>query len=149
MNKKNFYILSIVIFILLIYGVTRWIDYREKNLADLLDTSKIEKIYYNQLPKMDERAAYNRQLTDEQSIQKLISFLSQYRVKKIGDRDFISEYPDEQFQFQLEYEDNRITMPSLIERDVLLNDMYQYEIINGPVDYEWLEEFLMRNGEEV
>ena len=42
----------------------------------------------------------------------------------------------------------RSTMPSLIERDVLLNDMYQYEITNGPVDYEWLEEFLERRGEE-
>lgn len=149
MKKENFYILSILIFILLIYGVTRWIDYREKNLADLLDTSNIEKIYYNQLPKMDERAAYNRQLTDDQSIQELISFLNQYKVKKIGDRDFVSEYPDEQFQFQLDYEDDRVTMPSLIERNVLLNEMYQYEITNGPVDYEWLEEFLERNGEEV
>lgn len=148
MNKRNFYILSIVIFILLLYGVTRWADYREKNLADLLDTSKIERIYYNQLPIMDEKAAYNRQLTDDQSIQELISFLNQYKVKKIGDRDFVSEYPDEQFQFQLEYEDDRVTMPSLIERDVLLNDMYQYEITNGPVDYEWLEEFLERRGEE-
>ncbi|WP_226674702.1 hypothetical protein [Mesobacillus jeotgali] len=147
MKKKNFYILSIVIFIFLIYGVARWNDYREKNLADLLDTSKIEKIYYNQLPIKDEMAAYNRQLTDGQSIQALITFLSRYKVKKIGDRDFVSEYPDE--QFQLEYEDDRVTMPSIIERDVLLNDMYQYEITNGSVDYEWLEEFLERNGEEV
>ncbi|MBT2692069.1 hypothetical protein [Bacillus sp. ISL-55] len=149
MNKKNFYILSIVILLLLIFGVTRWVDYREKNLADLLDASKIEKIYYNQLPIKDEKAAYNRQLTDDQSIQELISFLSQYKVKKIGDRDFVTEYPEEQFQFQMEYEDNRVTMPSLIEREVLLFDMYQFEITNGPVDYEWLEEFLERKGEEV
>jgi hypothetical protein len=149
LKKKNFYILSIVILIFLIYGVTRWNDYREKNLADLLDTSKIEKIYYNQLPIKDEKAAYNRQLTDSKAIQELINLLSQYRVKKIGDRDFVSEYPDEQFQFQLEYEDNRVTMPSLIERDVLLNHMYQYEITNGPVDNEWLEEFLERKGEGV
>ncbi|WLR57213.1 hypothetical protein LC048_10310 [Mesobacillus subterraneus] len=149
MKKKNFYIFSIVIVILLIYGVTSWDDYREKTLADLLDTSKIEKIYYNQLPIKDEKAAYNRQLTDDKAIQELISYLSQYRVKKIGDRDFVSEYPDEQFIFQLEYEDDQVTTPSLIERDVLLNDQYQYEITNGPVDYQWLEEFLMKNGEEL
>lgn len=149
MKKKNFYILSIAILILLIYGVAKWDDYREKNLASLLDTSEIEKIYYNQLPIKDEKAAYNRQLTNDQSIKELISFLSQYKVKKVGERDFVSEYPEEQFQFQLEYKDERITMPSLIEKDILLHDLYQYHITNGPVDYEWLERFLEENGEEI
>lgn len=148
MKKKNFYILSIAILILLIYGVAKWDDYREKNLASLLDTSEIEKIYYNQLPIKDEKAAYNRQLTNDQSIKELISFLSQYKVEKVGERDFVSEYPEEQFQFQLEYKDERITMPSLIEKDILLHDLYQYHITNGPVDYEWLERFLEENGEE-
>lgn len=149
MKKKNFYILSIAILILLIYGVAKWDDYREKNLASLLDTSEIEKIYYNQLPIKDEKAAYNRQLTNDQSIKELISFLSQYKVEKVGERDFVSEYPEEQFQFQLEYKDERITMPSLIEKDILLHDLYQYHITNGPVDYEWLERFLEENGEEI
>ncbi|UYZ24172.1 hypothetical protein [Mesobacillus jeotgali] len=149
MKKKNFYILSIAILILLIYGVAKWDDYREKNLVSLLDTSKIEKIYYNQLPIMDEKAAYNRQITETASILELIHFLSQYNLKKVGDRDFVSEYPDEQFQFQLEYKDERITMPSLIEKDILLHDLYQYHITNGPVDYEWLEWFLEKHGEEV
>jgi len=148
LKKKNFYILSIAILILLIYGVAKWDDYREKNLASLLDTSEIEKIYYNQLPIKDEKAAYNRQLTNDQSIKELISFLSQYKVEKVGERDFVSEYPEEQFQFQLEYKDERITMPSLIEKDILLHDLYQYHITNGPVDYEWLERFLEENGEE-
>jgi len=149
LKKKNFYILSIAILILLIYGVAKWDDYREKNLASLLDTSEIEKIYYNQLPIKDEKAAYNRQLTNDQSIKELISFLSQYKVEKVGERDFVSEYPEEQFQFQLEYKDERITMPSLIEKDILLHDLYQYHITNGPVDYEWLERFLEENGEEI
>ncbi|MCM3575746.1 hypothetical protein M3172_21370 [Mesobacillus subterraneus] len=149
MKKKNFYILSIAILILLIYGVAKWDNYREKNLVSLLDTSKIEKIYYNQLPIMDEKAAHNRQITETASILELIHFLSQYNLKKVGDRDFVSEYPDEQFQFQLEYKDERITMPSLIEKDILLHDLYQYHITNGPVGYEWLEWFLEKHGEEV
>ncbi|MBT2640517.1 hypothetical protein [Bacillus sp. ISL-39] len=149
MKKKNFYILSIAILILLMYGVAKWVDYREKNLVDLLDSTNIEKVYYKQLPLKDDMAAYNRQIRDKASIQELIHFLSQYNVKKVGDRDFISKYPDEQFQFQLEYKDERITMPSLIEKEILLHDLYQYDITNGPVDYEWLERFLEKNGEEV
>ncbi|MBT2641585.1 hypothetical protein J7I80_05060 [Bacillus sp. ISL-41] len=147
MKKKNFYILSIAILILLMYGVAKWDDYSEKNLVSLFDPGEIEKIYYKQLPIMDEKRAYNRQITNDASLKELIHFLSQYNVKKVGDRDFVSEYPDEQFQFQLEYKDERMTMPSLIEKDILLHDLYQYHITNGPVDYEWLERFLEKNGE--
>ena len=149
LKKRNLFIFSFAIIILLIYGAAKWDDYREKNLTDLLDAANIEKIYYNKLPLKDERAAYNHQITDKASIQELLDFLGQYKVKKVGGRDFISKYPDEQFQFQLEYKDDRITMPSLIERDLLLHDMYQYEITNGPMDNEWLAKFLELEGEEV
>lgn len=146
MKKKI--ILSVAILIFLIYGVARWNDYREKNLTDLLDSAYIEKVYFKHLPIKDE-VTYNRQITDDASLQELMNFLSQYKVKKVGDRDFVSEYPDEQIQFQLEYQDHSVTMPSLIERDILLHEMSQYEITNGPVDHEWLREFLEEEEEEV
>lgn len=145
--RKYFYFLSV-----LIIGITllaRWDEYREKNLTEVLDSHQIEKVFYTKLPIESDRRLYNREIADEAAILELFSFLSQYKVAKIGDRNFYTEYPDEQFQFQLVYKDDRITMPSLIERDVLLNDMFQYEITNGPVDYEWLEEFLERRGEEI
>ncbi|NKE04182.1 MULTISPECIES: hypothetical protein [Mesobacillus] len=148
MKKKNLTILSIAMLIFFIYGVAKWNDGREKNLRDVLDSAHIEKVYFKRLPIKDEMA-YNRQITDDDSLKELLNFFSQYTVKKVGDRDFFSEYPDEQFQFQLEYKDTRTTMPSLIERDILLHDQYQYEITNGPVDYEWLEDFVKDKGEEV
>jgi hypothetical protein len=117
-------------------------------LTDLLDSGHIENAYFKHLPIKDD-IAYNRQITDGASLQELMNFLSQYKVKKVGARDFVSEYPDEQFQFQFEYEDERTTMPSLIERNILLHDQYQYEITNGPVDYGWLREFLEQEGEEI
>ena len=147
MKQKYFYLTLTVILLLVIYGINRWDDYREKNLVVLLDSDKIENIYFKQRPLEDDSVDYNRQLTDDAAIHELIIFLSQYKVKKLGDRDFISKYPDEQFQFQLNYEDDRGTMPSLIERDVLLNDMYQYKITNGPIDYKWLEAFLKEKAE--
>lgn len=149
MKKKSFYIFSIAILILLIYGIAKWDDYREKNLTDLLDSAYIEKVYFKHLPLNEDMAGYNRQITDDASLQELINFLSQYQVNKVGSSDFVSEYPDEQFQFQLEYKDDRVTTPSLIEREVLLYDQYQFHITNGPVDYEWLERFLEENGEEI
>ena len=145
MKKKI--ILSVAILILFIYGVAKWNDYREKNMTVVLDSAHIKKVYFKRLPIKDDMA-YNRQITEEASLQELMNFFSQYQVKKVGDRDFVSEYPDEQFQFQLNYEDESTTMPSLIEQNILLHDQYQYEITNGPVDHEWLREFLEEVGEK-
>ncbi|WNF24965.1 hypothetical protein [Mesobacillus jeotgali] len=146
MKKKI--ILSVAILIFFIYGVSKWSDYREKNLTDVLDSAHIEKVSFKHLPLKDDMGNYNRQITDDATLQELMNFLSQYKVQKVGDRDFVSEYPDEQFQFQLEYQDNSVTMPSLIERNILLHEMSQYEITNGPVDHEWLRGFLKEVGEE-
>ncbi|MBT2679395.1 hypothetical protein J7E38_10310 [Bacillus sp. ISL-35] len=114
----------------------------------MLDSAHIEKVYFKHLPMKDDMGNDNRQITDEASLQELMNFLSQYKVKKVGGRDFVSEYPDERFQFQLEYRDHSVTMPSLIERHILLHEMSQYETTNGPVDHEWLMEFLEEVGEE-
>lgn len=145
--RKYFYVLSTLI--LAITFLARWDDNREKNLTEVLDSKQIERVLFTQRSLENDMGQYNRKLSDKDAIEELISFLSQYKVIKVGDRNFHSEYPEEQFQFLLKYKDNRITMPALIERDVLLNDMYQYKITNGPFDYEWMEDFLKRKGEEL
>ncbi|CAM3800800.1 hypothetical protein [Mesobacillus thioparans] len=83
MKKRNFYILTVAILISLTYGVSIWNNYREKNLTDVLDSAHIEKVYFKHLPIKDDMA-YNRQITDDDSLQELMDFLSQYKVKKAG-----------------------------------------------------------------
>ena len=138
------YLFSSIILCLLIFSIVRWNDYREKELVDVLDADEIEKILYNKLPIEDDMVAYNRTLSEQAAIDELIEFFSQYKVKKTGPRNFTSKYPDEQFVFDAEYKDGRITIPTLIERDIALIDMDQYGITNGPIDYTWLAEFMER-----
>jgi hypothetical protein len=114
-----------------------WNDYREKDLVDVLQAEKIEEILYS----FDDASLLDESVTNQESIEKLKNFLSRYRVKKEGPKNFTTQYPDEQFSFQLVYEDGRSTLPSMIEGDVLLLDHDQYTIINGPVDYDWIERF--------
>lgn len=145
-KKKHFYLLVLIVVIIL-FVIIRWNDYREKKLINVLDAGKIEEVFYKKLPFENEFDGYefNRTISNSESIQELVEFLSQYKVKKIGTRDFSSIYPDEQFQFELEYIDDRNTMSSVIERDVALIGYNQYIITNGPFNYEWIEDFIERH----
>ncbi|QMT18043.1 hypothetical protein H1Q58_03210 [Planococcus maritimus] len=125
--------------------IFRWNEYREKDMVEVLDAEAVEQIFYTKLPLEDEEVYFNHSIDNPAAIQEFTDFLGQYKVKKIGVRDFSSSYPDEQFSFDLVYTDERNTIPSLIERNILLNEHDQYEITNGPVDYQWLQEFLEKH----
>lgn len=126
--------------IALFMTIFRWNDYREKKLVDVLDGEEIEKILFNE-PPFDEEIAFNRTVSDPDSIEEFVNFLKQYNVKKVGTRNFSSKYPNEQFHFQLEYKDERISLPTLMERDTVLAEHDQYVVTNGPIDYKWIEGF--------
>lgn len=140
--KKRTYLLLTVVIIGGLFGFMRWDEYREKDLVEAIEVEEIVEIRYGH----DDNMTFDKILNDEQSIQDLVSFFSDYRVKKEGSRDFTSEHPGEQFIIHLEYEDERITIPILIERNVILIELDQYRIINGPIDSEWMEEFLEKQN---
>lgn len=145
-KKKYSYLLALFFVGILVFSFLRWDDYREKDLVVVLDAEEIVEFRYTDRTEEYAGIEYTGIVKDQESLQELINFFSQYRVKKEGGRNFDTKYPEEQFTFHTFYEDDRITIPSLIERDVFLFDMDQYKIINGPVDYAWLEEFMERQN---
>lgn len=138
MKTKHKYSLLVVVVLVVIFSLMRWNDYREKALIEVLDGDKIEEIHYGKDASM---TTFDQVIKDEESIKELVTFFSQYRVEKEGRRDFTSEFPEEQVVLQFQYEDERITLPTLIERDVILIEHDQYTIVNGPVDYKWIKTF--------
>lgn len=138
-KNKYVYVLVIVVALGFVFGILRWNDNREKELVDVLEADKIVEIRYG----IDDVFIIDI-INDEKSIQELLEFFSQYRVKKDGPRNFTSEFPDEQFSFTFEYEDERFTLPTLFERDFVLIENDQYRITNGPIDYKRIEDFLKK-----
>lgn len=137
--KKTFaYAVLVVVTAGGLFGLNQWDEYREKDLADVMEAEEIVEVRYG----TDDKSERSEVLNDEQSLQAFKDFLGQYRVEKEGPRDFTSKYPEEQFSFQLEYEDERITLPILIERDIILIELDQYKVTNGPIDHDRFEEFL-------
>ncbi|MBO0603387.1 hypothetical protein I2483_17100 [Sporosarcina sp. E16_3] len=144
-KNKYIYLFAIILIIVLLFIIIRWNDYREKELVDVMDAEDIVEVLYRNLPLESHGGEFDRSISDSESIQELVDFFSQYRVKKVGLRNFTTKYPNEQFIFKLEYADKRITIDSLIEKDVVLLINDQYEITNGPFDYKWIEDFIERH----
>ncbi|KIL53099.1 hypothetical protein [Jeotgalibacillus campisalis] len=138
MKRISFFILvSGIILFLLMY---RWVDYREKELTDVLHAEEIIDVSYTYVPQGSDQFE-NTELGNPQALKELLGFLSQYKVKKTGLRDFESRYPEEQLNLHFIYTDGFATYSSLFERDVVLAGENQYKVINGPLDQEWVEEF--------
>lgn len=133
--------MAIIVAVGLFFLWLRWNDYRDKALVDVLDAGAIEEIAFRKFP-LDDTEQFNRFVSNPESIQELFEFFDQYEVKKTGRRNFTSQYPDEQVVFQLDYTDDRVALPSLIERDVVLVGDDQYKVLNGPIDFQWIDEFI-------
>ncbi|MGD7045711.1 hypothetical protein [Jeotgalibacillus proteolyticus] len=141
MKRISFIILisGILLFLL----INRWVDYKAKELTDVLHAEDIIDVSYTYVPQGSDQFE-NKELGNPQALKELLEFLSQYQVKKTGLRDFESQYPDEQLNLHFIYEDGIPTYSSLFERDVVLvvlTGENQYKVINGPLDQEWVEEF--------
>lgn len=125
----------------LVLAFLRWNDYREKELVDVLDWEDIEEFVYLETTADSPLLFDETPIEDSEKTEELMAFFSQYKVKKLKETLFSPEYPNEQFHFQVNYRDERITVPSLIERNALQFNLDNYTITNGPVDYAWLQDF--------
>ncbi|MFD1030778.1 hypothetical protein [Metaplanococcus flavidus] len=108
-KKKYGYLLALIIIGLLVFSFLRWNDYREKDLVEVLDAEEIVEFRFADGTEEYVDLEFNGIVTDQESLQELTNFFSEYRVKKEGERNFETKYPDEQFNFLTSYEDDRIT----------------------------------------
>lgn len=78
---KFVYLITITLVALLAYTSIRLNDYRVKELVDVVDAEEIVEVFNRKSP-LDDAALFNRSVSKPESIQELIEFLHQYKVKK-------------------------------------------------------------------
>ena len=139
MRSKKSILLIASIVIILLFSFKKYLDYQEKNLGDInsLDLEKIEGMTF----KLD---GFEEWRTDDKKlIEEMLSFLENYEVKKIQNRDWDSDVSKET-SFRVEfYEKERITHMVIHEdrMNVMGKTSGYYKILNGPIDLEWIESF--------
>ena len=96
-------------------------------------------------PGSQARHAVTWKVDEAEEIDRLLSFLQAYDYERI-DPDTLQLF-DDQSLFTIDLQDetgNRMTI--LIEEGVLIhNDRLYYEVVNGPMQVDWLMDFIISN----
>lgn len=85
-------------------------------------------------------------VVDEQAeIEALLNFLQNYHVRKLKPEE-INVYDDvNQFSIRLEDENGRELSIMLSEDLIIQDSLLYYEVVDGPLDAEWLLSFFISN----
>ncbi|MDV2580918.1 hypothetical protein [Alkalibacillus haloalkaliphilus] len=116
-------------------------EYREKSLDQVIsyDEDDIHALVFHEGHEEEWR-------TDEREhADKLNEFLSQYQVKRVRHRDWDSDVSNENgFRITI-YSDGRPILASVYEERMLDVGTGPYKVVNGPIDIEWVENFIEEN----
>ncbi|QOR67325.1 hypothetical protein IM538_04075 [Cytobacillus suaedae] len=112
--------------------------YREQNLGDVLNIEQVERV----LIVTDDKNRPNGveiPKIDQEKKDQLIAFLNQYQVKLSMKEGWFSDYPSEQFNLYLVYKNGEPEVFTIEQEVVATTEIY--EIVNAPLDYQWIQEF--------
>lgn len=121
-------------------------DYDEKEFAILLDSMKTPfiKLNFTQPPTFGSiPETWN--VNDETVIESLLDFLKEYHVRKLKPGEI--NKADEINQFSINLSDEKGNKISIFANENLIiqNSSLYYEIVDGPLDVEWIVQFFISN----
>lgn len=128
-----------IICVVLMYSWNVYDDHREKRLDELFtyqDSNFNALVFMGPDWRTEERG----------SVEDLMEFLSQYRVKKMSDSDWDSEWDrnvsgEKGFSFMI-YSKDKGTGASIYKNRLMsYNNPSYYQVLNGPIDMEWIKLF--------
>ncbi|KAA0547177.1 hypothetical protein FZW96_14500 [Bacillus sp. BGMRC 2118] len=140
-------IVFVMIGIILIVGyrsVHNWNDRRDLDVEDLLHYKRSD---FNSLTFRN--AGETGWLTeDREAADKLVDFLDQYHVKESNYETFRHHISEDGFQFTISYKKKDPISVSVLESKILILTDDYYEILNSPVDMEWIGQFREKYSDE-
>jgi hypothetical protein len=101
-------------------------------------------LHFNK-PKTSDSLSKTWVVDEESEIQALLQFLQKYHVRKINPNEIDTEDDVEQFSIRLiDQKGDQITI--LIDENLIIqNSILYYEIVDGPLDVDWLVHFFVSN----
>lgn len=144
-NKKYIPFIIVMIVIVLFFTIRGIIDLRVQGLADIIryeakdfqSLSIVSDIYEIGEDQDDAWVTENRETLEE-----LLGFLSQYEVKKISENQFQERNDGSSgFEFTITHSKKNPVIMWLFEERLHIYVGEYYEVINGPINMEWLRDF--------
>ena len=121
-------------------------DYAEKEFTELLSTMDppITTLLFTK-PATSGNALETWHVDEHSEIDGLLNFLQGYHVRKLKPEEINTNDETEQFSIQLQDEDGNTLSILVNENLIIQNSLLYYEIVDGPLDTEWLVHFFISN----
>lgn len=121
-------------------------DYNEKQFKDLLSTTNqtFTTILFTK-QSISGSTIETWHVEDHQEIDSLLDFLQEYHVRKLKPEEINTNDDTEQFSIQLQDEKGNSLSIIVNENLIIQNSSLYYEIVDGPLDAEWLVHFFISN----
>ncbi|WP_188205592.1 hypothetical protein [Alkalibacillus aidingensis] len=136
---KMIFVTVVVVIPVTLFALDIYHEYREKDL-DYAINFNLENV---QSLAFYEGTQFEWRTDDEEHVEELIEFLSQYRVKRMSHGEWDGDVSKERgFRFTIHTIKKPIIMTSVYEERVLDLGSGPYRVVNGPVDVDWVERFV-------
>ncbi|MCM3637061.1 hypothetical protein M3152_04945 [Sporosarcina luteola] len=121
-------------------------DFKEKSFAEFIDTVDTEFAMLTfTKPMMHGFPAETWSIDDENKVDELLQFLENYHVKKLKPEEIDPDDNIDELTISLrDSEGNNITIV-IAENLIIQNSLLYYEIVDGPLDVDWIVRFFVSN----
>lgn len=121
-------------------------DYNEKNFSEIFNSMDTD---FNSLifskPPMHGFPAETWVVDDEHEVDELLLFLQNYSVKKLKPEEIDPADSIEEFSIILKDTNGNSITIFIPENIIIQNSMLYYEIVDGPLDVNWIARFFASN----
>lgn len=140
-------LLLIVLMIAGTYGMIQAIqDYKEKEFVELLSAMEAP---FNSLtftkPSSTGPGTETWTVDEANEIENFLNFIQNYHVRKLKTEEINPHDDVNHFSISLQ-DDNGNTISIMVSEDLIIqNSLLYYEIVDGPLDIDWLVQFFLNN----
>lgn len=140
-------LLLIVLMIGGTYGMIQTIqDYKEKEFVELLSSMNAP---FNSLiftkPSPVGPGAETWTVDEANEIENFLGFLQNYHVRKMKPEEINPHDDVNHFSISLQDENGNIISIMVSEDLIIQNSLLYYEVVDGPLDIDWLVQFFLKN----
>ncbi|MDW0117102.1 hypothetical protein QTL97_09155 [Sporosarcina thermotolerans] len=141
---------AVLLIALLIGGIYAMLetinDYNEKSFDELFESmnAEFDSLTFNK-PPMNGSPAETWKIIDEVEVDELLKFLQQYSVKKIKSEDVDLYGSMDELSISLQDSQGNSLTIMVAENLIIQNSAFYYEIIDGPLDMNWIVRFIVSN----
>lgn len=121
-------------------------DYEEKEFTDLLGSmnAPFNSLIFSK-PSADGPGTETWVVDEVEEIETFLNFLQNYHVRKLKPEEINPHDDVNHFSISLKDENGSIISIMISEDLIIRNSLLYYEVVDGPLDIDWLVQFFISN----